>query len=360
MTTPVAIVRPEPIPVPFANVGRENTALLTPLLAATKRVLESGRVLYGAELEAFEQELAGWFGVKHAVGVASGTDAVEIALRACGVVGRRVAVGAFVAVPCINAIEAAGLEPVLFDADPVTRNANLAHTRDVMASLSVPLYGLPVDENDIPTVEDIAHSMGAVRDGQLVGTFGVAGAVSLYPSKILGVCGDGGAVITNDAAVAKRARKIRHYGFEDSGDINLRGQNSRLCELQAAYARVKLPHVNTWIRRRREIAHRYSAELAGRVTVPVEPKGCFHVYHCYVIEHDERERIIADAAARGVDIHRHYPKAIHEYGRWKHLGEPGEFPVAEKLARTVMSLPLTPFTTDREVERVIHVVKECT
>lgn len=349
--------------VPFCDLARESRAMETDLMNAAERVIRSGRFLYGPELEAFEHELAAWHGVKYAVGVASGTDAVEIALRALGGDAwgddgtPRIAVTAMTAVPTINAIEAAGWGAVLHDPDPVTRNAP--------CGMHVQLYGLATSA-DPYAVEDIAHGMGAMVDGCLAGTMGRVGALSFYPTKLLGACGDGGALITNDKTIADRARQIRHYGMNDDGSVSMRGQNSRLSELQAAFLRVKLPMVHGWIDRRRAIAKRYNDELAGKVRVPVEPEGCRAVYHVYVVETEEsHERDLRyQLAARllGADVQTmiHYPRAIHEHERWRHLGEPGQFPVAERLARTVLSLPCYPFLSDQEVDHVIASVKAST
>lgn len=343
--------------VPYCDLSREHAALRDELHAAAARVLDSGRSLYGPELEAFEREIAEWHGVKYAVGVASGTDAVEIALRATsagdpstGVVDSA-DVTAMTAPATINAMEAAGTIPILKDIDPVTRNAR-------NCDLQVHLYGLaePAEGAD---VEDVAHSMGATHGGKLAGTMGRCGAISFYPSKILGACGDGGAIITNDKEIADACRLIRHYGI-DEGDIATRGQNSRLSEMQAAILRVKLPHVRGWIARRQEIAARYSAELAGRVEIPLVPPSSGHVYHVYVIQHEERDRSAAALRDRGIGTMVHYGRAIHQYTRWKALGEPGQFPNAERLAAECLSLPIYPFMRDDEVEAVIKAVRECT
>ncbi len=339
--------------VPFCDIGRENEALATGLTEAFERVRKSGRVLYGDELEAFEREIAEWHGVRFAVGVASGTDAVEVALRAATNETGGVTVTAMTAVPTINAMEAAGMGPLLVDCHPLTRNAA------AYAGLAVHLYGLASLTGATPLVEDVAHSMGATVGSRLAGTMGDCGALSFYPSKIMGTLGDGGCIITNDPVIADRARKIRHYGFDDDGDVVTRGQNSRLCEMQAAFLRVKLPHVHGWIDRRREIAARYTEELKGRVVTPCEPPSSKHVYHCYVIESEHRDMLKAKLTALGVGTMVHYPRAIHQYDRWRGLGEKGSFPVAEKLAATVLSLPCYPYLRDDEQDWVIKAVKEC-
>ncbi len=383
-------------PVPYCDLGREARALYSQLLEATGRVYQSGRFLYGEQLEAFEAEIAAWHGVKYAVGVASGTAAVELALRACyvGSTDSRCGVTAFTAVPTINAIEAAGLTPVLHDVMPDTRNASGA------SDVVVHLFGLAAETvTELCEVEDVAHSMGANVGGKLAGTMGRCGALSFYPSKILGAGGDGGCVITNDPVIAERVVRMRHYGFEENGDVLLRGQNSRLSEVQAAILRVKLPYVHDWIDKRRAIAARYSAELAGRVTVPFEPVGSKHVFHVYAVQHPERDRLAAGLRERGIFTMVHYPRAIHQYERWRQLGPadwenrcrrcgwtlvkspkdgcvpgncsyrgeketlphyPGEFPNAEHLAATVLSLPLYPFLREDEQDAVIAAVKDLT
>ncbi len=341
--------------IPVCDLSRENSDLLPQLLEATNRVARSGRVLIGPEVEAFESELAAWHGVKYAVAVSSGTDAVEVALRAESEPGKcsdGVTTTAMTAVPTICAIEAAGFDVTLLDPDPVTRNR-------METNVAVHLYGLASNAKGA-CVEDCAHSMGALWNGKLAGTMGRCGSLSFFPTKIMGALGDGGAIITNDSAIAERARKIRHYGFEEDLDIETRGQNSRLSELNAAFLRIKLTKVSGWIDRRREIAARYNAELAGRVATPTEPDGCKHVHHVYVLEYEERDRLAAALKARGIGTQIHYPRAIHQYGRWKHLGEPGQFPVAEKLAATVLSLPMGPYLADEEVTAVIAAVKDLT
>lgn len=345
--------------VPYCDIAREHAALRGELHAAAIRVLDSGRSLYGPELEAFEHEIAEWHGVKYAVGVASGTDAVEIALRATSAGDPSVGipdvctVTAMTAPATINAMEAAGTVPFLVDIDPVTRNAP-------RCGLQVHLYGLAEDATGAD-VEDCAHAMGATVNGKLAGTMGRCGALSAYPSKILGAAGDGGVIITNEKEIADACRLIRHYGL-DEGDIRTRGQNSRLSEMQAAILRVKLPHVKEWIGRRRELAGYYDRDLEGRVELPAHetPDDMEHVFHVYVIQHEERDRIAAALQERGIGCQVHYSRAIHQYTRWRALAEPGQLPNAERLARTALSLPLYPCLTDEEQEHVIKSLKDVT
>lgn len=339
--------------VAFVDLGRENRALCTELLAAADRVLQSGRYLYGAELEAFEAELATYLGAPYAVGVASGTDAVELALRACGVgPGDRVAVTAFTAVPTVNAIEAAGGEPVLCDVSERGANAFTAAPW-AKAALSVSLYGYPSEDDgcyEQPLVEDLAHALGCGRPGETT----TAAAISFYPTKCLGTLGDGGAVVTRHAEIAERVRHLRHYGF-DGDNVRWRGQNSRLCEMQAAFLRVKLGHLNAWNARRREIAQRYTEALPS-LCLPYDERATYHVFP---IRHPARTWLRNELTARGIDTMVHYPRAIHQHDRWRHLGVPGQFPNAEKWAAEEISLPCYPYLTDSEQTAVIEAVKEC-
>ena len=342
--------------VPFVDLARQNVAMKGAILSAVTRVVDSGRYLMGPEVARFEKALAEWHGLFSAVAVASGTAACEIAIRACG--WHQVGTPAFGAVPTINAIEAAGAWPVLVDVDPRTRGVGVTNMVgvDVDGWIVVHMFGHPCA---VPAgaIEDCAHAQGARYGGALVGTFGRAAALSMFPTKCLGNLGDAGAVVTNDTALADKAREIRHYGGLLTGDVTMRGLNSRTSELSAAVLVEKLPLLHWWNGRRREIAARYRAELVDNVTVPYEAPGCEPSYHVFVIEHHERDRLAEALKARGVGCMVHYPKALHEYTRWRHLGEPGQFPVAERLARTVLSLPMFPELTDQEVDHVIASVK---
>lgn len=348
--------------LPFVSLAPQNVALLPELAAAFVRVAQSGRYLFGAELAAFESECAAAIGVRHVVGLASGTDACEVALRARFPRGSRVSTPAFGAVPTINAIVAAGVEPVLVDVDAVTRGVSVETLARVQVDghIVVHMFGQPCFV-PVGAIEDCAHAQGASVGGAQAGTLGLAGAFSAFPTKCLGTMGDGGWIATDDDALAEKARRIRHYGFtEDRSDVQGDGINSRMSELQAAILRAKLPHLEAWNARRRAIAARYSAELRGRVTVPAEPDGTRGSFHVYVIEYAERDRLATALAARGVGVMTHYAKALHEYERWAHLGEHDAFPVSERLARTVLSLPCYPELREDEQDAVIAAVKEAT
>lgn len=348
--------------IPFVSLARQNVEMRASLVAAFNRVLDSGRYLMGPEVERLERDLADWHCVGHAVCVSSGTDACELAMRAVGWgPGTRVATPAFGAVPTISAIEAAGAAAVLVDVDPITRGVSFDTLAQVRTdgAVVVHMFGQMCD---VPStaIEDCAHAQGAKRDGMLAGTIGVAGCLSAFPTKCLGNMGDGGAVITRDPEIAARVRAARHYGGLLDGDVHSKGQNSRISELSAAILTEKLKHLDRWNRRRRDLARRYSEEFRGRVIVPTERPDESPSYHVYVIETEERDRLKAGLAARGIGSQVHYEKPIHFYRRWNHLGAPGDFPVSERLARTVLSLPLFPELQDEEQTAVIAAVKELT
>ncbi len=345
--------------VPFIDLARANDAAYHGLRTAFERVVLSGRYLMGPEVEQFETALAAWHGSDHAVAVASGTDACEIAIRCAG--WETVKTPAFGAVPTINAIEAAGATPVLVDVDPVTRGVSFdtLATAKADGAIVVHMFGHPCDV-PVNSIEDCAHAQGARRYGRLVGTIGQSGALSMFPTKCLGNLGDAGAIVTDSLEVAEKARAIRHYGGLLDGDVTMRGQNSRTSELSAAFLSVKLPMLHGWNARRRDIAARYRSELAGCVTVPHELPNCIPSYHVFVVEHPERNRLKSALAERGVETMIHYQRAIHQYARWRHLAEPGQFPVAERLAATVLSLPLYPGIREDEIDHVIAAVKEAT
>jgi dTDP-4-amino-4,6-dideoxygalactose transaminase len=354
--------------VPFADLARQNLPLRSALLDAFERVVDSGRYLMGPTVGTFENALAASLGLSHAVTTASGTDSCELAIRAVGWgPGSTVATPAFGAVPTIAAIEAAGATPVLVDVDPVTRGVSfetLAQAR-TDGAVVVHMFGQLCDVPD-DAIEDCAHAQGAARMISnlplpvLAGQQGIAGAFSFFPTKCLGALGDGGAVVTDDPEIAARVRALRHYGGLLDGDVTMQGQNSRLSELGAALLSVKLARLDEYKVQRMMIAGRYRAELKGHITVPTERPWEAPSYHCFVVEHPERDRIKAALEARGIGTMIHYPKPIHFYRRWRHLGAPGDFPVSERLAATVLSLPCFPGFREDEQDAVIAAIKECT
>ncbi|MFY9822089.1 MAG: DegT/DnrJ/EryC1/StrS family aminotransferase [Thermoanaerobaculia bacterium] len=360
--------------IPFNDLKPLERELRRDLESAALRVLRSGWYILGPELEAFEQSFAAYHGVPHAVGVANGTDAIELALRALGIgPGDEVVTVAHTAVATVCAIERAGAVPVLVDVDGATYTmdpaaAEAAITSRTRALLPVHLYGHPADlealsrvaeRHGLALVEDCAQSHGARLGGRLTGTVGHLGAFSFYPTKNLGAYGDGGAVITGDAALADRLRRLRNYGQVDRYHHAERGQNSRLDELQAALLRVKLAHLDGHNEIRRGLAARYSSRLAG-VVIPACGPGAEPVYHLYVVRHGERDRLMDELKTRGIGTLIHYPIPVHLQPGYRDLGPAsGALPVTERLAGEILSLPLYVGLGAEALDEVAEAVREC-
>jgi dTDP-3-amino-3,4,6-trideoxy-alpha-D-glucose transaminase len=355
--------------VAFLDLGRQVAVMRGELEAAIARVLASGRFLLGEEGDTLEREFAAACGAAHAVGVASGTDAVELALRAVGVQpGDEVVTQANTCVPTVIGIVRAGGRPVLCDSDPKSGAIDLASLEAALgertrAVVPVHLYGQCADTEaivglceprGIAVVEDCAQAHAATLRGRGAGTIGAAGAFSFYPTKNLGALGDAGAVITGDTEVAERVRLLRHYGQADRDRHERFGVNSRLDEIQAAVLRAKLPLLEGWTERRREIASIYSAALRdGPVEPLVELPGRRLVFHLFVVRAPDRERLRADMSDSGIDTLIHYPLPIHRQPVFAELsGGPVSLWGAEQLGKSVLSLPLYPELTEEEINAV--------
>ncbi len=355
------------IRVPFNSLKPAQALLGDALETAVRRVLASGWYILGPELAAFEDEFAAWHGVRHAVGVANGTDAVELALRALGIgPGDEVVTVAHTAMATVCAVERTGATPVLVDIDPATFTmdpaaASAALTPRTRAIVPVHLYGHPADltalgdlaaRHRLALVEDCAQAHGARWNGRLAGTFGHLAAFSFYPTKNLGALGDAGAVITDDPQLAARLRRLRNYGQSDRYHHEEPGQNSRLDEMQAALLRAKLPHLAAHNEERRRLAALYTGSLCG-VAVPQSRPEAGHVFHLYVVRHPRRDAFQESLAARGVQTLIHYPIPIHLQPAAAHLGLlPGALPETERAAREILSLPLWVGMTDADIALV--------
>ncbi len=359
--------------VPPLDLKRQYASIKGEIDAAVSRVLEGGWYILGEEVAAFEREFAAYCGVAHAVGVGSGTDALHLALAACGVgAGDEVITVPHTAVATVTAIELAGARPVLVDIDPAryTLDPELleaAITPRTRAVIPVHLYGCPADLDPImevarahglTVVEDCAQAHGAEYSGRRVGSWGHIAAFSFYPTKNLGACGDGGLVATNDPELAERARLLRQYGWQERYVSSLKGLNSRLDELQAAILRVKLRHLDAWNERRRVLAGLYNERLmGGGVVVPREPESARHVYHLYVVRHPRRDALRAFLRQRGIGSSIHYPVPVHLQPAYYDLARgAGSLPAAEAAAREVLSLPLYPELDGQELETVADAV----
>lgn len=355
--------------IPVAAPGARYVRHREELDGVLGRTLTAGLYVLGPEVAAFEREFAEWNGSRFTVAVGSGTDALLIALLALGVQdGDEVITVSHTAVATVSAIRSAGAIPVFVDIEPETHGMDPARLVEALTSrtkaiLPVHIYGHPAGMDRIMTfarahnlavVEDCAQAHGARWQGTKVGNFGAAAAFSFYPTKNLGAFGDGGAVITNDAAVAESARALREYGWRERYISHIHGINSRLDELQAAMLRVLLRNLDDDNSRRREIAACYRAAIAATsIAAPVEQHGAEHVYHLYVVESDERARLQEHLRRYGIDTALHYPAAVHQqpaYAAWRPTTRPLE--CTERLYRRILSLPLFPELRDVQVDCV--------
>lgn len=356
-------------PLPVFDLRSHDAALAGELSAAVARVMASGWFVLGRELEAFEIAFAEWLGGGHLVGVASGTDALQLALTAAGVAaGDAVLTVPNTAVPTVSAITAVGARPIFVDVEPDTALIDPAAiapaiTPDCRAIIPVHLYGRAAAmdavlaiarEHRLTVIEDAAQAHGARWQKRAAGTWGDFGCFSFYPSKNLGAYGDGGAIWTRDADEARRLRELRNYGQRDRYVHATVGVNSRLDEIQAAILATKLPHLSTWNARRTELAAVYRRLLAPLpVRLPAEAPPGEHVHHLFTIRVARRERLRAGLAARGIATQIHYPIAIHRQEAYRYLGyAEGAFPEAEAWCAETLSLPFSPALCENDLARV--------
>jgi dTDP-4-amino-4,6-dideoxygalactose transaminase len=364
----------EPPPVAFNDLARATALLRDDLDAALARVLDSGWYVLGGEGTAFESEFATSCGAEHAIGVGSGTDAIELALRALDIgPGDEVVTQANTCIPTISAIERAGATPVLCDVEPEAGTIELESFRAAVsprtrAVVPVHLYGQCGDiegvaavagDFGLDVVEDCAQAHGATLGSRGVGTIGRVGCFSFYPTKNVGALGDGGVVVADDVDLADRLRRLREYGQVERYVHVDHGVNSRLDEVQAAVLRVKLTRLESWNKRRNEIAKAYDEALEGG---PVRPLSRLpdrhHVFHLYVVVTEDRAAFRAHLESRGVKTLIHYPQPVHAYAPYHALAD-GPVPLdnSERLCREVVSLPIYPELSDDEIERVAAAVR---
>jgi dTDP-4-amino-4,6-dideoxygalactose transaminase len=346
---------------------------------ALQRSLELGHYILGSEVAAFEQEFASFVGVAHSIGVANGTDAIELLLRALDIQeGSSVAVPSQTAVASVSAIVRAGATPLFVDVDPVTF-AMLPESLDqaihspagtqLKAVLAVHLYGHPAemdelrglcDGHNLILLEDCAQSHGAMYHGKPVGSIGRGAAFSFYPTKNLGAIGDGGAVATNDTALADKVRWLRQYGWRERYISDFDGINSRLDELQAAILRVKLPFLTPNNERRRSLAAIYEKGLRNLpIQTPVSQPCCEHAYHLYVIRAKQRDALMKYLTSRSIPTSRHYPAAVHQQPGYAALAQRSPpLPNTEALVPEILSLPLHPYLTMEAVKYTIDAIHD--
>lgn len=360
--------------IPYLNVARQHAAIKGELLEAMSRVIDHGQFILGPEVAEFEERFAKLCGVRFAVGVNSGTDALILALRALHIgYGDEVITVPNSFVASTTCIRLVGARPVFVD---VGEDYNLdpsclerAVTKNTKAILPVHLTGRPANMDPImeiagkyrlPVVEDAAQAVLAEDNGRRVGSFSAAGCFSLHPLKTLSACGDGGMLTTNDETLYEEFRIRRNIGLRTRDDCVVWSHNSRLDTLQAAVLLVKLRYLDRWTELRREHAHRYQAGLAGleQVQTPVDSPRQRAVYHTFVIQADRRDALREFLASRGIGSAIHYPVPIHLSTAGKELGYPeGAFPVAERQAKRILSLPVYPELQAEDQDYIIQTIR---
>ncbi len=361
-------------PVPQLDLAMQYAAIGAEIRTAVEQVMASQQFVLGREGTALEQEIAKLCGVAHGVGLASGTDALILALRACGVqAGDEVLLPPFTFVATGSAVSALGAKPVFVDIRPDTYNmdpAELARrvTPRTRAIIVVHLYGLPADMDPIlafaktrklPVIEDNAQAIGASYKGRPTGSLADACCLSFYPTKNLGAYGDAGMVVTNSAEIAARVRTLRNHGQSAKYLSSEPGWNSRLDEIQAAILRVKLRHLSNWQRARQSHAAEYNrlfSQIPG-VMPPLAPDGFEHVYHQYTIRIEQRDALHKFLGERKIGSTVYYPYPLHLQPLYSALGhKAGDFPHSERAAQEVLSLPMFPELRKEQIARVVETI----
>jgi dTDP-4-amino-4,6-dideoxygalactose transaminase len=355
--------------VPFVDLQIQFQNLRDEILPAVENVMRRSAFILGEEVAQFEKDFATYCGAKHCVGVASGCDALLWALKACNIgPGDEVITVANTFIATVLAISFSGAKPVLVDCledtyeiDPeAVRRAITPRTK---AIIPVHLYGQPADmdavlaiarEHGLLVIEDAAQAHGAMYKGKMCGTFGIVGCFSFYPGKNLGAYGDGGAIVTDDPQIAERVRMLRNYGQPKKYYHDVVGWNSRLDTIQAAILSIKLRHLTAWNEARRAHAEQYKSLLGDApVRLPSEAPNVRHVYHLYVARVPSRDEVLAKLGERGISCGIHYPVPIHLQKAYAHLGYPrGSFPICEKVAGEILSLPMYPELSYEQIEHV--------
>lgn len=344
------------------------------ILKAVEEVFESGQLILGEKGKRLERLYADYCGVKYGIGVDNGTNAIVLALRALGIgTGDEVITVSNTAIPTVSAIVTTGATPVFVDIHPETYLMNIEQIESAITSktkciLPVHLFGQCVDMDPLLKIaekynlfvlEDCAQAQGTEYKGRKAGSMSNVATTSFYPTKILGAYGDGGMVVTNDVHIDGHIRRLRFYGAEKTYYANEQGYNSRLDEVQAAILLTKLPHLNKYISRRREIAALYNEMLKDTgLILPKEADYGKHAYYLYVVRHPKRDEIMAKLKEKGIYVNISYPWPIHTMTGYSFLGyKEGDLPVTELAAKEIFSLPMYPSLTNEEVEYVCTTLK---
>jgi dTDP-4-amino-4,6-dideoxygalactose transaminase len=353
--------------IPLFDNATPVAPLRETILERIAEVVAGGQYILGPNVTAFEEEFGSYLGVRHVIGVANGTDAITIALRAMGVKpGDDVVVPALTFYASAEALVNAGARPVFCDVDVNTRNVTVDTVRAALtprttAVIAVDLYGLPapdLSELGLPVLEDAAQAAGARRHGEMAGTLGTAATFSFYPSKNLGAFGDGGAIVTDDDEIAAVARSLRFHGSRDKENFQYVGYNSRLDEIQAAVLRVLLPHLDSWCDGRRAAAAAYiAAGVADHVGVTDVPDGLDPAWHLFAVTHPRADEVMAALNEAGVQARGYYRVPLHRQPSMAPYVEGvGALPVTEQIAVTNIALPISPVLTADQAREVVAVL----
>ena len=365
--------------IPLVDLKAQYNSIKEDIDQAIHKVIERSEFILGSEVEALEKEIAAYLGAKHAVGVASGTDALHLALLACGIKpGDEVITSPFAFIATAETITQCGATPVFADIEPKTYNINTGQiepkiTEKTKAILPVHLYGQPADmaliselalKYNLKLIEDCAQALGAEYKERKVGSLGDAGCLSFFPSKVLGAYGDGGMVVTNDPEIAKGVNILRNHGCEQKYYHFTPGFNSRLDSLQAAILRVKLEHLDQWIEQRHHKASLYS-ELLGDIKgiePPYTAPYSYHIFSYYTIRLKNpkvnRDKLREYLSAQGIATAIYYPLSLHLQNVYKPLGyESGDFPKSEGAQEEVLSLPMYPELAEEQIEKIARAIQ---
>ena len=366
--------------IPLVDLKAQYDSIKDELDAAIHRVVRSGQFILGTEVKAFGDEMAAYCGTKYAVGVASGTDALQLALLACGIkAGDEVITTPFTFIATAESIAKCGARPVFVDIDPETYNMDPAQieykiNRRTKAILPVHLYGQPsamehildvARKHNLKVIEDCAQALGAEYKGKKVGSLGDAGCLSFFPSKVLGAYGDGGMVVTNHAEIAKQVEVLRNHGCKEKYYYLVPGFNSRLDEIQATILRVKLKHLNNWIDQRRRKASLYSellSEIEG-IESPYIAPGNSHIFNYYTVRvrnsRKNRNELREYLNSQGIATAIYYPLSLHLQEVYKSLGHKlGDFLESERAQEEVLSVPLYPELDEEQIEKVVATIRQ--
>jgi dTDP-4-amino-4,6-dideoxygalactose transaminase len=359
--------------IPFLDVGCLHQELRPELDAAIQRVLDSGWYILGQEVEAFEVEFADYCGAEFCIGVASGLDALHLILRACDIgPGDEVIVPSNTFIATWLAVSYAGAIPVPVEPDEITYNIDptrieTAITKKTKAIMPVHLYGQPADMEPIlkiadryqlKVIEDAAQAHGARYKGKRVGGLGNAAGFSFYPVKNLGALGDGGAVTTNDPIIADKVKSLRNYGSQKKYFHDMKGFNSRLDELQAAFLRIKLKYLDAWNDKRRDISGQYAKRLKdANIVIPAVHSDVMPVWHLYVIRHKKRDALQKHLLNSGIDTLIHYPIPVHKQLAFREFERFSDnMRLTQSIADSILSLPMYPGLKMEEIETIVKAV----